>query len=86
MLDWLFDTGWGFATMFAIIILAIFLLVREQSKSLDRECADMMTYARTSRDSLDARLACSKLKSDAANANAIAFSIGLAAGSNASRR
>lgn len=92
MMDWLLEL-WDaalrvifhplvFCALVAVLLLA---LVEWNSRSIDGECARMMTFARASRDSLDVRMACNRLHSDAATATAIGIGAGIVAGSSAAR-
>lgn len=73
-------------TIVVLAIVALVGLIAMQSVAMDGECANMMRLAHSSRDSLDAKIACNKMHSDAATANAVAIGAGLVAGSAASRR
>lgn len=93
MIDWLIDAVEVLVrfllhpvTFFVGVVIVIVLVIKAQGRSIDRECASMMTLARTTRDTLDVRIACGKLRSDQNTANAIGFGAGAVAGSAAGRK
>ena len=51
------------------------------SKHDDKRCAQIMSYARTARDSMDAHIACEKIKDDTEMAMIAAGAAGAIAGS-----
>lgn len=80
-----FDSGWGLAAIIAVTCLLVGVAIHQVDKGISNQCARIMSYAHTSRDSLDAEVACAKVKSDAATAMAIGAAAGAVAGS-ATRR
>jgi hypothetical protein len=92
MVDWLLDAGETVLRillhpfmLLVLCVVVIFACIEWQSRAIDGECARMMMLARTNRDTLDVRIACSRLHSDANTATAISIGAGIVAGSNAAR-
>lgn len=80
--DWIYDhLGW----LVVAGLIALVALIWMDVRSMDRECQHMMQLARSPRDSLDARIACNKMQSDAATAFAIGAAAGAIAGSSGRR-
>lgn len=83
MLNWLFDRPYVLVGGLVVLIVGCLWL---SSRDVDRRCGEVMALARTSRDSLDAKMACERIASDASRDMAIGFGAGIVAGSNAARR
>jgi ABC-type transport system involved in cytochrome c biogenesis permease subunit len=73
-----------FVALLGITTMAFVIVKMDQS--IKSQCAEIMSFARTPRDSMDASVACAKIGNDAATAIAIGSAAGAAAGVAASRR
>lgn len=69
----------------AMIVVVVFLSVKI-SHQQDRKCAEFMSYAHTSADSMHAAIACQQMKDEAARTAAIAGAAGAIAGSGVGGR
>lgn len=69
--NWLRDRTLIVAIVGCILLAG--LSIYAQEVLLNRRCATLMGYAKTAPDSLAAAIACEKMRSDAATANAIAL-------------
>lgn len=84
---WIDDNiGWILGAVTVALIVLVVWATHKESQALTDECNSMMQMARSSRDSLDVRIACNKMRSDWETRIAISAAAGVVAGSNASRR
>jgi hypothetical protein len=70
----------------ALLVVALAVLLWSMDVSLKARCGEVMALARSPRDSLDAKIACEKMVSDANTAIAIGAASGAAAGAMAGSR
>lgn len=83
VVDWLFDHP------LALLILGLLLIggaAYETQRESARRCAGIMALARTHADSLNAKIACENIASDANRDLTIGISAGIIAGSAAGSR
>lgn len=83
MWDPWYERPWVWIT--ALILVVVFIAYQSE-KSLDRRCDKFMSFAHSSADSMQAAIACEKMRSDAAMAGAAAAAAGAIAGSGAGGR
>lgn len=76
LLEWFLDRVWAQLTLAAVLLVLLFY---SQHRSLTERCDRMMALAESRRDSLEVTMACNKMVSDQAIANAIATGAGAAA-------
>jgi hypothetical protein len=62
------------------LFLIIGLCLVMSSRETDKRCGEILSYARTTRDTLDAKIACARIRSDQETAQAIGIAGGLTAG------